>query len=107
MLERAPPGVYIEFNDYKATHSEAELAAMRAQLPALPPAVIPQCPCPRTHTFATQMEEEGAIHGDRIRGRICLTGDDTGMCHPFRVLHMWSRHHTAQTSAHQRKPGMC
>jgi hypothetical protein len=76
VLPRQPPGVYIVLPGDEVNHTEEELAAMRAAVPTLRPSGVVTCPCDIVHTRAHQLAREGAVHGDRIRGAICLSCDD-------------------------------
>lgn len=85
---RAPIGVYVTLPGQTPTHSVDELAAMRARLPPLRESFIANCKCaeghystcPRAqpHTLERQLREEGAIHGDQVRGWVEQSCDDVG-----------------------------
>ena len=77
-MPRAPPGVYTEFEDFVRHLTDAQLKLTRAEHPALPPSTLPQCQCGLMHTLAEQMETEGAIHGDRILGRVLIARHEPG-----------------------------
>lgn len=80
LLDRAPAGVYVSFDDFAPTHSTEELEQLRQGLPELPDSFIPTCACGHHHDLAFQLATEGAIHGDRIKGRIALSCDEEGVC---------------------------
>jgi hypothetical protein len=78
VFPREPPGVYVTLAGDEVAHAEDELAQMRARLPALGPALMPTCPCGRVHSRALELDDAGAVHGERVCAYIWLTGDEAG-----------------------------
>lgn len=89
VLPRAPVGVYATYPGGVDSCTDTELAALRAELPALSPSVLPNCDCGRLHTVDLCLAEEGALHGDRVRGVMWLSVDDAGSVHERQLAGKW------------------
>lgn len=98
LMPRAPPGVYTQFEDFVPHLTEAQLRLTRAHYPPLPPSVLPACKCGAKHTLAEQMETEGAIHGDRILGRMLIARWEAG-APPWRFVLAFARVPVARARA--------
>ena len=78
VLKRAPIGVYATYPGTNTNTSARKLAKLRAALPPLPPSMLPDCDCGLPHTMKRCLDEEGALHGDRVRGKAWLSPNDAG-----------------------------
>ena len=67
MLPAPPAGLYATYDGQQPELGADELAALRAQVPALPPSFVQHCPCGGTHDLQDVSEHESHTRGAASR----------------------------------------